>query len=379
MEFKNMSAEQLEARLAEIRGLIDADDADLDALETEVRGINEELDARVQAHEKRAALLDMISDGAGEVQEDFTPEEERKVIDTMEIRNTKEYIDAYSDYIKTGDDSECRALLTENVGGTVAVPEIVYDIVKTAWDDEDLLRRVRKAYLKGDVKVNFEISGGDATWHTEGGDPVPEEELYLGIIELKPQSVKKWISISDETYDLRGEAFLDYIYRELAHRIAKAMADKMIAKIAACGTVSTTTCVGVPAFTSTTLSVGLVAQAMGYLSDEARRPVVMMHQLTKAAFKAAQYAANFPIDPFEGLDVVINNSIASFSAADTGVPFLIVGDLENGALANFPNGEGIEFKFDTLSQKKKDLIEVLGREYVALEVIAPNHFVKVTK
>ena len=381
MEFKNMSAEQLEARLAEIRGLLDTDDADLDALETEVRGINEELDARAQAQEQRAALLDMIGDGAGKVQEDFVPEEEeRKVTDTMEIRNTKEYINAYSDYIKTGDDAECRALLTENVaGGTVAVPDFVYDVVKTAWDDEDLLRRVRKAYLKGDVKVNFEISGGDATWHTEGGDPVPEEELYLGIIELKPQSVKKWISISDESYDLRGEAFLDYIYRELAHRIAKAMADKMIAKIAACGTVSTTTCVGVPAFTSTTLSVGLVAQAMGYLSDEARRPVVMMHQLTKAAFKAAQYAANFPIDPFEGLDVVINNSIASFSAATTGVPYLIVGDLENGALANFPNGEGIEFKFDTLSQKKKDLIEVLGREYVALEVIAPNHFVKVTK
>lgn len=111
MEFKNMSAEQLEARLAEIRGLLDADDADLDALETEVRGINAELDARAQAQEQRTALLDMIGDGAGKVQEDFAPEEERKVIDTMEIRNSKEYIDAYADYIKTGDATECRALL----------------------------------------------------------------------------------------------------------------------------------------------------------------------------------------------------------------------------------------------------------------------------
>ena len=52
----------------------------------------------------------------------------------MEIRNSKEYINAYAEYIKTGDDRECRALLTENVGtGTVPVPEIVYDIVKTAW------------------------------------------------------------------------------------------------------------------------------------------------------------------------------------------------------------------------------------------------------
>ena len=59
--------------------------------------------------------------------------------------------------------------------------------------------------------------------------------------------------------------------------------------------------------------------------------------------------------------------------------YAIVGDLGQGAIANFPNGEGIDFKFDELSKKKEDLIEVLGREYVGIGVVAPDAFCKLTK
>ena len=46
---------------------------------------------------------------------------------------------------------------------------------------------------------------------------------------------------------------------------------------------------------------------------------------------------------------------------------------------NFPDGEGISFKFDDMTLKKADLIEVLGRQYVAIGVVAPNAFVKIVK
>ena len=42
MEYKNMATADLEARLQEIRGLVDAEDADLDALENETREITAE-------------------------------------------------------------------------------------------------------------------------------------------------------------------------------------------------------------------------------------------------------------------------------------------------------------------------------------------------
>lgn len=118
---------------------------------------------------------------------------------------------------------------------------------------------------------------------------------------------------------------------------------------------------------------------MAALSDEAANPVIIMNKATWGAFKAVQYAGNFDHDPFEGLPVLFNNSITAYSAATTGVTYAIVGDLGEGALANFPNGDQIDFKFDELSEKKKDLIEVLGRRYVALAPVAPNAFVKITK
>ena len=296
-----------------------------------------------------------------------------------EIRNSAAYIDAYAEYIKTENDAECRALLTENVSGSVPVPTFVEDIVRTAWEREGITSRVRKAYLKGNLKVGFEISGDPAVIHTEGAAAIDPENLVLGVVTLVPQSIKKVVQISDEAYDMRGEAFLRYIYDELTYRIAKLAADTLVAKILACGTVSTTTVPGVPVVTATSASMGTVAAAVANLSDEAANPVVIMNKLTWGTFKAAQYAANYAIDPFEGLDVVFNDTLKAFSVASTGDTYMIVGDLDQGALMNFPNGEQIQFKFDELSLKKQDLIEVLGRMYVGIGVVAPNAFVKVTK
>ena len=118
---------------------------------------------------------------------------------------------------------------------------------------------------------------------------------------------------------------------------------------------------------------------MAKLSDEAANPVVIMNKATWGTFKAAQYAGSFEADPFEGLPVVFNNSLTAFTAATTGVAYAIVGDLGQGALANFPNGEGIEFKYDDTTLMAEDLIRVLGREYVGLGVVAPDAFVKIVK
>ena len=382
MEIKEMAAADLEARKAELAGtdLETLSAEELDAIETEARAINEELEKRAAVEAKKQEVRDMLAAGKAPEAEVIEKQEERKMPDNMEIRNSKEYIDAYAEYLKNGDDAECRGLLTENAtNGTVPVPELVYDIVKTAWDREGITRRVRKAYVKGNLKVGFEISGSDAAIHTEGGDPVAEETLVLGIVELIPQSIKKWISISDEVYDLRGEAFLRYIYDELTYRIAKKAADGIIAAIEACGTVSTTTCPSVGKITATTITMGLVANALGQLSDEAANPVIMMNKATWAKFKAVEYANGYGVDPFEGLAVEFNNTIASFDAATTGVTYMIVGDLDHGALMNLPNGEGIDFKFDDTTLMTNDMIRVLGRMFVAEKVVAPGAFVKVTK
>lgn len=381
IDIKEMTIEEVEARASEIKAEVaEASEERIAELEVEAS----QLEARATELKKIAAeaqeTREAVAQGKAEVEEIKEVITEERKMTNSEVIKSAEYRNAFKQYILTGKDEECRALLTENVAtGTVPVPEIVYDIVKNAWEKEGIMALVKKVYLKGNLKVGFEISADGAVIHTEGAAAPSAENLILGVVEIVPASIKKWISISDEVYDLRGEAFLRYIYDELAYRIAKKCADELIAKIVACGTQSTTTCVGVPAITAATIGQGTIASAMANLSDEANNPVVVMNKLTWAAFKAVQYDGNFNADPFEGLNVVFNNSLKAFSAASTGDTYALVGDFGEGALANFPNGDEIEFKFDDKGQMKKDLIDVLGRRFVALAPVAPNAFVKIKK
>ena len=370
MELKDMEISALEERKAAIATEAEAEGADTAKLLEEIRAINTELERRAQEAREKEELRAAVAAGAGTIKE---KKEDRKMPE-IEIRNTKEYIDAYAEYIKTG---EKRALLTENAqNGTIPVPEMVYDIVKHAWEKDDIMRLVKKSYIKGVLKVGFEISASGATVHSEG-TAVNEENLTTGIVTLVPKSIKKWISISDEALDLTGETFLRYIYEELAYQIGHKAADQLVGLIASASTSSSSTAVGVAEISATQISVGLIASAMGKLSDEANNPVVIMNKGTWAAFKTAQYAANYPVDPFEGLPVCFNNSLDTFASASSGDTFVIVGDLGQGALANFPNGEEIEFKFDDTTLMTSDLVRVLGREFVGLGIVAPGAFVRV--
>ena len=381
MEIKEMTIEQLEERKVAISSEVEMDGADLDALDAEIKSINAELEERKALEAKKVEIRKSIADGAGTVVESAPVEEREEMKDIAEVRNSKEYIDAYAEYLKTGNAEEMRsatALLTENISGEIAVPDFVYDIIKTAWDRNEIMSLVEKVELKGNLKVNFEIEGADAVIHTEGSGAVTEEELNEGIITLVPTYIKKWKSFSDEVMSLRGEAFVRYIYDEIAYRIMKKMADTLIGLIAALPQTATATSVSAN-IVKAAPAVGTVAEALGQLSDEATNPVVIMNKQTWAVFKAAQYANGFNVDPFEGFDVHFNNSLPAYASASEDDVYAIVGDFRQGAIANFPNGQAIEYTFDQLTRKKEDLVEVLGKIYVATAPVADKAFALITK
>ena len=378
--FTEMTIDELLERRTAIAEEINAPEADLDALEAEVKSINEELENRKAAEAQKAEIREAVANGEGEVTETI-PTEERKVMTLEEIRGSHEYNVAYANYIKTEDDKECRALLTENVSGDVPVPSYVEGRIRTAWQRNGLMDLVRKTYIRGNLRVGFELSATAATVHTESTSAVAEEELHLGVVEMVPASIKKWISISDEAMDLAGEAFLDYIYDELAYQIAKKAQAELINKITALTASASTSAVGVGVIAGTP-SVGLVANALGNLSDEAANPVIVMNKGSWAQFKAAQYAAQYNVDPFEGLPVHFDNSLPAYTSATTlasGTAWMIVGDFGVGAHANFPNGDEIRIKFDEMSLAEKDLVKIVGREYVGLGIVADHAFCKITK
>lgn len=367
MDFEKMTVEELEARRAEIANEIDAEGADLDALEEEVRAIKEELETRKATEAKKAELRAKVALGEGEVVKKV--EEERKPTMTFEeIRKSAEYADAYATFIKTGDDTECRALLTENGDGTVAVPSMIEDRIRTAWENDPIMSRIRRTEIKGNLKVGFEISGTDAGIHTEGATSgsgaVSEEVLTLGIAELVPQTIKKWITFSDEVMDMRGQTFLDYVMDEIEYKIVRKAVALIIADIVSAPTTATASQASVANLSISARGIGDIVDAIATLSDEAVNLVAIMSKATYAAYRKLQMGANYGIDVFDGLEVL--------TAEEAGTN-VIVGDLD-GVHANFPNGYEPTIKIDDLSLAEKDLVKVVGRLPMGHDVTACGRF-----
>ena len=374
MEFKEMSVEQLEARMTEIKSEIEVDGADLGALEEEVRGIKAELESRAQKEAQKVELRKAVAEGKGKV---ITKMEEKKVMTNEEIRSSKEYVDAFAKYLINEDDKECRALLTTQVSGSVPVPVLVEDIIKTAWEKNDILSRVRKTYFKGNLKVPFELSADGAYVHTEGTSAPTEESITLGIVEMIPRNVKKWIRISDEAIAMGGETLVRYIYDELTYQILKKLTALVVADIAG---LSTSADADEVSGAKIKVAPGLttVAQAFANLSDEASDVVVVMNKLTYVEFKNAYAAGNFAVDPFEGLPVLFTSALPAYATASENDVYAFVGDLR-GEQLNYPEGEGIVIKYDDTTESEADLVKVVGRQYVAHAVTTDKAFCNIAK
>ena len=351
MELKEMSIEQLEERKAAIVAELDAPEADLDALEAEARSIKEEIESRMAEEAKKAEIRSAVAAGEGVVTKTFE-KEERKTMTLAEVRALPAYAEAYKKYVLTNDPAECRAVISENApntvtgSGPVPVPVIVDQYVQTAWERDGIMSRVRRTFVRGNLRVTFEKAADPAAVHEEGTDHPAEETLELGTVELIPKNIKKWITLTDEALAMGGEEFLRYIYDEITYQIVR--------KAAALGI------------------------AAANLSDEATDIVVIMNRLTEADFLAAQVAGNFNVDPYAGLPRVYTSALPAYSTATSGQAYAIIGDLR-GLQFNFPEGDGIVLKYDDLSLAEDDLVKVVGRQYAAHGVTAPGRFVKLAK
>ena len=376
MELKEMTIEEMETRKSEIVAESTVEGADLDAREAEMKSINEELETRKSLEAEKAEKRQAIAEGEGVVVRTFT-EEKKDMKTPEEIRASKEYVDAFARYLISEDATECRALLTTDASGSVPVPVMVDEIIRTAWDNDEILSRVRKTSIRGNLKVAFELSADGAYVHTEGTSAPTEEALALGIVTMIPKNIKKWIHISDEAIAMGGETLVRYIYDELTYQIIKKLAALVVADVAGGATSATSSAASVAKITEAP-SVVTFADAFANLSDEAKNPVIVMNKLTYANFVAAQAAGNFAFDPFRGMPVLFNNSLPAYDSASTNAVYAFVGDL-SGVQVNYPEGDGIVIKYDDVTEAEADLVKIVGRQYVAHALTACGRFCVVAK
>lgn len=368
-EIMELGFDEIEKRASEIAvETADADGEMLEALNAELDAIAERrsvLEAEIETRKKAEAE---IIKGKGE-----TIEERKEEITPMtnkEIRNSAEYIDAFAKYVKTGNDKECRSLMTENAeNGNLPIPEFVAGIVAEAVKESPILSRVRRMEAGGNVKVGFEASAPAAAGHVEGDPAISEEELVLGIATLYPVTWKKWVSISDEALDtMSGESFLAYIYDEVTRGIIKARENAVISAILNAPTTASDSAPAVPEGNATvgTPAIDDFVQARALLSSAASDLVIICTPAQYADYRALQLSAQYAADPFDGLEVLFNDTVT--------VP--IIGDLA-GVMENCPKGDAVEFKFDDKTNMTADMVRVLGRMPSAIGVVGNKFLAKI--
>ena len=380
MKYKTI--QEIETRKAAILKEMEQDGADLEALKKEMDELRQNAEEIKTAAAKAEELRKAIALGASGVVVVETHDAEAKPASLDEVRNSAEYINAYANYIKTGRDTECRTvLLSKNApspaSGQLPVPDMLESIIKTAWERNEFLSRVRRTYFRGNLRVPFELSATGAWVHAEGTTGLTEEEITIGIVEMKPENIKKWIRISDEAIDLGGEDFLRYIYDEITYRILMELVKQLVADVTGASASNSSTAIGVPVV-KIAPGVNVIRDAVTKLTEEATDICVVLNRQTEASFNAAYAIGNFPIDPFDGLPRVYTSALPVYSTASENDTYAIVGDLK-ALQVNYPVGEGVVIKWDDLSLAEDDLVKVVGRQYAGHGITAPGRLVKLTK
>ena len=341
-----------------------ADSETLDALNAELDAIEERKKTiKAEAAEQRAKMAAVI-EGEGETI-DKPEQEENRTMDNKEIRKSAEYLDAWVENLKGRANAEQRALLTTNASenGTIAVPTYVEDRIETAWESNEIVRRAKKSYFNGNLKVGYEASAEGAVAHAEGGEAISEEALVIGFTNLIPQTYKKMVKYSTEVLDMKGEAFVDYIVDEIEYQMAKTVGDSAIAEAA--GASSPLKQVFTAA--GSALTTADIIGAEGLLAGDAN-PVLITTRANAAALKAAVLSAGYGFDPFDGMDVVYVDAAAMTVSSTTYLG--VVADLSAWQI-NFVNGDDVKFVFDEFTEAPADIVRVVGRIMAGIGVVAP--------
>lgn len=371
-EIRTADIDTLEARKAAI---LEEDKETLTAEELEERATEAEtIEARMtelaEIEAKKVEEREAIANGDTETTTIKTFEEERHMEKTFEeIRSSQEYLDAFAKMVKTGKDEEVRSLATELASGTIPVPTSITSYVENAWAKLGLANRAVTMNVKGILKVPYEVSADPAVVHAEGAEAPAEENLVFGSATLTPETIKKWITITDEALSMSSADFLKYIYDEITYQIMLKLDNEVVAKIKASALTDKT--VASAAFDASTIFKGLAK-----LADSAVNPIAIMTKdmfFNKAmALVDGQGRPIYNIVSENGKPVYSINGVEVVFNASAGTD-IIVGDMR-GFTVNYQNGQSVDLITDPYSLAEQDKVKIVGKVTVGLGVTKPAHF-----
>lgn len=218
--------EEINIRMAEIAKEIEKDDADIDALSTEVDELQEERKALIEKAETRKATLERISKGfAGEVVEE---PEERKGEEKMEnenVHSTAEYRSAYLKRLlgRELDEKEKRAYELSNADGVLPV-ETSENVIKKLTQIAPMLEEITLLHVPGSVKFAVEGVKTDGAIHKENASITADGDTLVTVV-LAGYEVTKLIQVSKSVEKMSLNAFETWLVDMIAEMVGTKIED----------------------------------------------------------------------------------------------------------------------------------------------------------
>ena len=371
-EFESADTDKRDALLDEVEKLTE----EANSIDEEVKDLEEQR-STLKAQEERMSLTNSLSKIAIEERKD-----QIKMENTIDVRNTPEFIHEWRKAVMSGDDKNFRALLTTMAEGTAPVPTYLQGRVEASWERLGILNELTITNFKGIVAVPYEVSASPAVFHAEGGEAVAEETLVIGQTLLQPVMLKKFLRVSDEVESLTDEQFMDYVADEIIYQINLLAETSVVSRNAQTGIVGMTNS-ALAVSVNSALSFNSINEGLAELV-EAVDPCVIMNRKTffsnimgltdlqqRPIYQIATDNTGRPAYFVNGVRVLFSNGLADYDTVATGSPWAIVGDLRAYRL-NLPNGRIPTVLYDPYTQAEADMNKYVGKLLAAGDIVRPN-------
>lgn len=386
-EFENADTDKREELLGEVEELT----KEADSIDEEIKDLEEQR-STFKAQEERMSLSSNLSK--------VKIEERKNQMEDNNVLNTKEYEQLYADMIRGKvDEKEVRSFLQKREDPTpglstattnIPIPTIMQGFVETAWYEYGKFSRlVSESFEPAIIKIPVETEASGASWHTESGDAPDEEYITLGQILLQGKTLKKWISLTTELMAMAPEDFLRYVADELVYRIILALDEAIINRTDLNGE-------GVIGIVGNSLTESVSANVDFNVINEAVSELVTFDDLVIAMnpktffknfmgltdqvgnpiFRVVHDNENKPAYYLSGYRVEFTQALPAIDDADPGDAYAVIGNFRRGYRLNYPQGRNVITLTDPYTKAPEDLVRMIGRLYVAGNVVKPKHFVE---
>lgn len=401
------------ARKNEIVDLVETRKAEFESADVETR---DNLLNEVEEMTKESEELDKTIADLEEKRKMFKEQEERMNMNTtlskveerqdqispVDLTKDAEYTKMYADNIRGRvDDRELRDYIQARSGAAnlatttqnVPIPEVFQGYVETAWYTYGKFSRlVSETFEPAILRIPVELAADGAVWHSENGDAPNQESITLGQVILQGKTIKKFITLTTELMAMAAEDFLRYIADELVYRVVLALDEAIINRTDVSG-------LGV-------IGVAKNANSLTYATDinfnainEAIANLVTFEDLTIAInpatffnnfmgltdqvgnpiFRVVHDNENRPQYYLSGHRVEFTQALPAYADATAGQAWAVVGNFRRGYRLNYPEGRDVITLVDPYTLATEDAVRMIGRLYVAGNVVKLKHFVTLTK